>query len=159
MELKEASVSLKVPLPVLKRMVTEGLISSPLDGMSIHTVSVLGHLLGKKWFAGVVMKGIKSRRERVAVALFPDYDKIDRYILNTYLNEPEGKQVSIYMLRYQLNKSFSADIKDERIRRLRQVAYDIRRDRTRMKLGKSNITYADLLGIGTGRKEMNEKGL
>ncbi len=132
MELKEASVSLKVPVQVLKRMVTEGLISSPLDSMSIHTVSVLGHLLGKKWFAGVVMRGIRSRRERVTVALFPDYDKIDLYILNTYPNDPEGKHVSIFMLRYRQNKSFSADIKDERIRRLRQVAYDIRRGRTRI---------------------------
>jgi len=157
MDLKEASVSLKVPVTVLNRMAKDGLLGNPLDERDIHTVSVLGHLLGKKWFAGAVLKEIKMRRERITVALFPDYDKIDLYILNTYLNEPEGKQVPVYLLQYRLKKAFSAEIGNERIRKLRQVAYDIKRGRSKLKLGKSAITYAELMGIEIDSKKRQQR--
>src|SRR5512139_2718769 len=102
MELKEASQSLKIPLRALERMARDGLISNPLDDMSIRSVSLLSHLWRERWFAGEILKGIRSRWDRTILCLFPGYDKIDRYVLNTYLNETEGKHVAVYILRHRV---------------------------------------------------------
>ncbi len=152
MELKEASVSLKVPVTILKRMAKDGLLGNPLDERDIHTVSVLGHLLGKKWFAGAVMKGIKSRWERVLISLFPEHDKIDRYVLNTYLNETGERNVPLEIVRYRVKKAFNVEMDYERMRKLRQLAYDIRRGRLKFSLGNNSISYAELIRISVETK-------
>jgi hypothetical protein len=147
MELKEASESLKVPVRVLERMARDGLISNPLDEASIRAVSLLGHVWRERWFAGAVMRGIKSRKERILLVLFPDYNKIDRYVLNTYLNDPDGKNIAVEILKYRVRKAFLVNVDEKRIFKIRQVAYDIKRGKLKLKLGHLSLNYGDILGV------------
>ena len=147
MDLGEASSSFGIPLPVVKRMHKEGLLQVPLDEDGIRSLSFLSCLWGKRWFAGTLLKGIRSRRERLLLALFPEYGKIEFYVLNTYLNGGEDQLISIATLQQRIKRSFGADYSEVRIRQVRQSAYDIRRGRLKLKAGSANMNFADLLGL------------
>ena len=134
-------------MSVLRRMEKEGLLPRPLDEAGVRDLSFIGHLWGKKWFVGAVLRGIRSRRERLLLALFPEYGRIEFYVLNTYLATEEAEVISIAALQHRIKKSFSADFSEERIRGLRQTAYDIKRGRLKLKAGPAGMSYADLLGL------------
>ena len=101
MKLKEATETFRIPAKILARMEKEGLIGFPLDEAGIQALAVLSRLWGRPWFIGESLRGIKVR-ERTMLLLFPDYNKIDRYILNTFMNEPCMKKVSTEVLRYRV---------------------------------------------------------
>jgi hypothetical protein len=152
MDLKEVSSSFGIPLSVLRRMEKEGLLPCPLDEAGVRNLSFIGHLWGKKWFAGAVLRGIRSRRERILLALFPEYGRIEFYVLNTYLAVEEDEVISVASLQHRIKKSFSADFSEQRIRQLRQTAYDIRNGRFKLKTGSANISYAELLGLARNKE-------
>jgi hypothetical protein len=150
--MREASSSFGIPLTVIMRLHKEGLLQAPLDEAGIRELSFLSHLWGKRWFAGAVLRGIRSRRERLLLALFPDYGKIEFYVLNTYLAVEEDEVISVASLQHRIKKSFSADYSEQRIRQLRQTAYDIRNGRFKLKTGSANISYAELLGLARNKE-------
>jgi len=78
--------------------------------------------------------------------LFPDFDKVDRYILNTFLGETNMRNISSEVVRYRVNRAFGVDVDSGRIRRMRKIAVDIRRKKLKFQLGKLNPTYAEILG-------------
>lgn len=125
----------------------EGLLQVPLDQDGIRSLSFLSYLWDKKWFADALLRGVRSRRDRLLLALFPEYGKIEFYVLNTYLNGGEDLVISIATLQHRIKRSFGADFSELRIRQLRQTAYDIRRGRLKVKLGQGDINLADLLGL------------
>lgn len=147
MELKEAAATFGIPSKVIVRMEKEGLISLPLDDAGISALSVLSRLWGRMWFVSETLKSIRGVRERTMLLLFPDYDKIDRYILNTFLGETNMRNLSSEVVRYRVNRAFSSDVDTERIRRLRKAAVDIRRKKLKLQLGKLNLSYAEILGL------------
>jgi hypothetical protein len=124
-------------------MASEGLIGDPLDDDGVRVLSVLGNLWGKKWFAGAALKGVKGTKERMMLLLFPDYGKIDRFVLGAFLNNQSGKKVSAEVLRYRAKKAFNVGIDLQRIRKIRQNAYDIKRGKRTLAIGKLKINYAD----------------
>jgi len=147
MELKEAGALFGIPSKVIVRMEREGLISLPLNDAGVAALSVLSRLWGQKWFVSESLKSIRSARERVMLLLFPEYDKVDRYILNTFLGETNLKNLPSEVVRYRVKRAFAADVDSERIRRLRKTASDIKRRKLKLLLGKLSLTYADLLGV------------
>jgi hypothetical protein len=147
MELKEAAATFGIPSKVIVRMEKEGLISLPLDDAGISTLSVLSRLWGRMWFVSETLKSIRGVRERTMLLLFPDYDKIDRYILNTFLGETNMRNLSSEVVRYRVNRAFGVDVDSGRIRRLRKAAIDIKRKKLKLQLGKLNLSYAEILGL------------
>jgi hypothetical protein len=147
MELKEAINTFGIPLKIIVRMEREGLICLPLDDAGVAVLSVLGRLWGRMWFVAESLKSIRNTRERTMLLLFPEHDKVDRYILNTFLGESNLKNLSIEVVRYRVKRAFAADVDGQRIRKLRKTAWDIRRKKLRLQLGKLSLTYADLLGV------------
>jgi hypothetical protein len=147
MQLSEAAGSFGIPAKVITRMEREGLISLPLDNAGIAALSVMGQLWGRMWFVAESLKSIRSPREKAMLLLFPDYDKVDRYILKTFLGESNMKNLSSEVVRYRVKRAFAADVDMTRVRKLRKAAYDIRRKKTKLALGKLSLDYADLLGI------------
>ena len=146
MNLKEAASSSGIPVPVIRRLQKEGLLREPLDEDGIRDLSFLGSLWGRRWFAGAVLRGIRDKRDRFLLALFPEYGKMDFYVLKSYL-VGTGEIVSVPMLQHRIRRAFSVEISEERILKLRQTAYDIRRGRLKLRTGTAVISYADLLGI------------
>jgi len=147
MQLKEASASFRIPVKVIARMEREGLISLPLDDLGISALSVMGQVWGRTWFVAEVMKSVRNVRDKVMLLLFPGYDKIDRYILKTFLGEANLKSLPSEVVNFRVKRAFGADIELARVRRLRKVAREIRRKNTKLVLGKLTLDYADLLGI------------
>ena len=147
MDLREASTLFGIPLTVLKRMRTEGLLRDSLDENNIRELSFLSHLWGKRWFAGALLRGIRSRRERMLLALFPEYGKIEFYVLNTYLNREEDQAISVASLQHRIKRSFAVDYSELLIRQIRQTAYDIKRGRLKTRAGSADINCSDLLGL------------
>jgi len=147
MDLREAASTFGIPSKVIARMEKEGLICLPLDDGSMRALSVLSQLWGKKWFVAESLKSVRSSKERTLLLLFPDYDKVDRYILNTFLGECTGNTVATEVLRYRVKRAFAMDVDVEKIRRLRQTAYDIKRRKVKLALGKMSLDYAEILGV------------
>jgi hypothetical protein len=147
MQLSEAAASFGVPAKVIARMEREGLISLPLDDAGVAALSVMGQLWGRTWFVAEAMKSVRSARDKVMLLLFPDYDKIDRYILKTFLGEANLKNLSSDVVKYRVKRAFASDVDMTRVRKLRKAAHDIRRKKTKLILGKLILDYADLLGI------------
>ena len=146
MYLKEAVKEFGIPARIIARMEKEGLIGFPLDEQCIQALSVLSRLWGQPWFVGASLKGIRAR-ERTMLFLFPGYDKIDRYILNTFLGEPCMKKVPTEVLRYRVKMAFGAHVESQRISSLRKVAADVRGRRKTLVLGHLSLNYADILGV------------
>ena len=146
MYLKEAVKEFGIPAGIIARMEKEGLIGFPLDEAGIHALSVLSRLWGRSWFVGASLKGIRAR-ERTMLFLFPGYDKIDRYILNTFLGETFMKKVPTEVLRYRVKMAFGAHVESQRISNLRKVAADVRGRRKTLVLGHLSLNYADILGV------------
>jgi hypothetical protein len=146
MKLKEATELFRLPSKFITRMEKEGLIIFPLDDASIRILSALSHLWGQPWFIAASLKGVRAR-ERTMLLLFPEYDKIDRYILNTFMNETCMKKVSTEVLRYRVKIAFAADVDVQRIRDLRKVAADVRGRKKKLVLGNLSLDYADILGV------------
>jgi len=146
MNLKEATKEFGIPARIIARMEKEGLICLPLDEAGSQALSVLSQLWGRHWFIGESLRGIRVR-ERTMLLLFPEYNKIDRYILNTFLGEPCMKKVSTEVLRYRVKMAFAADVESQRIRSLRNVAADVRGRKKKLVLGNLSLNYADILGV------------
>jgi len=146
MYLKEAVKEFGIPAGIVARMEKEGLIGFPLDEAGIHALSVISQLWARPWFVGASLKGIRAR-ERTMLFLFPGYDKIDRYILNTFLGEPCMKKVPTEVLRYRVKMAFGAHVESQRISSLRKVAADVRGRRKTLVLGHLSLNYADILGV------------
>ncbi len=147
MELKEASTTFGLPSKIIARMENEGLISLPLDDAGINALSVLGRLWGRTWFVAESLRSIRGARERGMLLLFPGHDKIERYILNTFLGETNLRNLSSEVVRYRVNRAFGVGVDSGRILRLRKIAVDIRRKKLKFQLGKLNLSYADILGL------------
>ena len=147
MKLSEAAESFGIPAKVIARMEREGLIRLPLDDTGVAALSVMGQLWGRTWFVAEAMKSVRSARDKAMLLLFPDYDKIDRYILKTFLGEANLKSLPSEVVNFRVKRAFGADIELARVRRLRKVAREIRRKNTKLVLGKLTLDYADLLGI------------
>jgi len=147
MKLSEAAESFGIPAKVIARMEREGLISLPLDNAGVAALSVMGQLWGRMWFVAESLKSVRSARDKVMLLLFPDYDKIDRYILKTFLGEVNMKNLPSEVVRYRVKRAFSSDVDMARVRKLRKAAQDILRRKMKLTLGKLTLDYSDLLGI------------
>lgn len=146
MELREAVAAFGIPAKIITRMEKEGLICIPLDDAGVNALSVISRLMSQTWFLAESLRGIKAR-ERTMLLLFPDYNKIDRYILNTFLNLPVVKNLPTEVMKYRVKLAYSANVDENRIRKLREVAVNIRLKQKKFVLGKLSLTYADILGI------------
>lgn len=146
MNQREAAAAFGIPENVIVRMAREGLIGLPLDDDGVRALSVLGQLWDRNWFIAAALKA-KRARERTMLLLFPEYSKVDRYILNTFLNEDGKKYLATSLLQYRVRMALGAHVDTQRIQELRKVAARIRGRKMKLTVGKVSISYADILGL------------
>lgn len=58
---------------------------------------------------------------------FPEFGKIERYILSSYLNLKPGMKLSVKEMIRRIHEHFKLDYQGSKIRRVRQIAYNLRR--------------------------------
>lgn len=146
MNQKEATAAFGIPENIIVRMAKEGLVSLPLDDDGVSALSVLGQLWDKHWFIAAALKA-KRARERTMLLLFPEYSKVDRYIMNTLLNEDGRRHLATSLLQYRVRMALDAHVDTQKIQVLRKAAARIKGRKMKLTVGKVSICYADILGL------------
>lgn len=130
MNVEEAATKFSpVSLKALKRMVDEGLLSEPLNEEDQHALSVLSQLWSDEWYVAQMNMSFKPNKRALMLA-FPNFGKIERYILNSYLpNEHKKKsRVSVHEVSVRLRDHFHINYPEFKIKRIRQIAYNMLRN-------------------------------
>jgi len=129
MNLEEASTKFRpVSLKALKRLVNDGLISVPLTEADQHTLSFLCQIWSSEWYVAQMNMTFKPDKRALMLA-FPNFGKLERYILNSYLPDEFKKKsrVSIQEVSKRIREYFHIDYPDFKIKRIRQIAYNMLR--------------------------------
>ncbi|MFZ4859011.1 MAG: hypothetical protein ACOYL3_21760 [Desulfuromonadaceae bacterium] len=117
-----------VSLKALKRMVDEGLISEPLNESDQYAMSVLCRLWSDEWYVAQMNMTFKPDKRALMLA-FPNFGKVERYILCSYLPK-EGRprvRVSVQDVANNLRIYFHIEYPAFKIKRIRQIAYNMLR--------------------------------
>lgn len=117
-----------IPLKALKRMVYEGLLTEPLDEKGQHALQLLSRIWADEWYVARMNLSFKSDKRALMLA-FPNFGKIERYILCSYLPK-EGKprvRISVQDVANNLRIYFNIEYPELKIKRIRQIAYNMLR--------------------------------
>lgn len=145
MNLKEAAEKFRpISLKTLKRLVDDGLISVPLSSMDQYALSILSQIWTSEWYVAQMNKTFKPDKRALMLA-FPDFGKIERYILNSYLPDKFKKKsrVSVREVAERIREYFHIDYPEFKIKRIRQIAYNMLRS-SRGESRKRFLALADL---------------
>ena len=129
MNLEQAAQQYKpVPLKALKRMVGEGLLTEPLDEKDQHALQLLSRIWSDEWYVARMNMSFKSDKRALMLA-FPNFGKIERYILKYYLPKENGPRyrVSVRDVANNLRTYFHIEYPELKIKRIRQIAYNMLR--------------------------------
>lgn len=129
MNVEEAAAKYRpISLKALKRMVEEGLLSETLNEWDQQVLSILSRLWSDEWYVAQMSMSFKPNKRALMLA-FPNFGKIERYILNSYLPDKYKKKsrVSIQEVSKRLRDHFHIDYPEFKIKRIRQIAYNILR--------------------------------
>lgn len=130
MNLEQAAQQYKpVPLIALKRMVSKGLLAEPLDEKDQYALQLLSQLWADEWYVARMNMSFKSDKRALMLA-FPNFGKIERYILNSYLPKEHGPKyrVSVRDIANNLRTYFHIEYPELKIKRIRQIAYNMLRN-------------------------------
>ncbi|MRR22123.1 hypothetical protein EG830_03985 [bacterium] len=129
MKLEQAAeIYRPVPLKALKRMAVDGLLTEPLDEKDQHALQLLSRLWADEWYVARMNMSFKSDKRALMLA-FPDFGKIERYILSSYLpkeHEPRFR-VSVRDVANNLRIYFHIEYPESKIKSIRQIAYNMLR--------------------------------
>lgn len=129
MNLEQAAQQYKpVPLKALKRMVSEGLLTEPLDEKDQHALQLLSGIWPDEWYVARMNMSFKSDKRALMLA-FPNFGKIERYILSSYLPKEHGPRyrVSVRDVANNIRTYFHIEYPEFKIKRIRQIAYNMLR--------------------------------
>ena len=129
MNLNEAAEKFRpISLKTLQRLVDDGLISMPLSDMDQYALSILSQIWSSEWYVAQMNKTFKPDKRALMLA-FPDFGKIERYILNSYLPDKFKKKarVSVREVAERIRGYFHIEYPEFKIKRIRQIAYNMLR--------------------------------
>ncbi len=115
---------------VLERLVEDGIIAVPFSEQDRNVLTALSLIWKDEWYVAQMNKSFKPDK-RVMMLAFPDFGKIERYILSSYLNLKPGMKISIKKMASRIQMYFKLDYPVFKIRRVRQIAYNLRRHERR----------------------------
>lgn len=129
MNLEQAAHFQPVSLKALKRMAAEGLLTEPLGKEDQHALKLLSRLWADEWYVAQMNMSFKSDKRALMLA-FPNFGKIERYILSSYIpKEHESKiRVSVKDVVNNLRIYFHIEYPENKIKRIRQIAYNMLRN-------------------------------
>jgi hypothetical protein len=129
MNLEQAAQQYRqIPRNALKRMVEEGLLTDPLDEKDQHALQLLSQLWADEWYVARMNMSFKSDKRALMLA-FPNFGKIERYILSSYLPKDDKPRVrvSVQDVANNLRIYFHIEYPKFKIKRIRQIAYNMLR--------------------------------
>lgn len=130
----EPKIDFEFSKKILAKMVTDGVISSSPTEEDKLFISSLGRIWTDEWYVAQMCKRFRPEKRAVMLA-FPDLDKIERYILNSYLNPEPGVKLPVTAVVANIDRYLGVQNYDKNnVKRIRQIAYNILRgSRRKMK--------------------------
>lgn len=125
MDIKEARKYADLPEKVYQRLIKDGIIGEDITDDDIRGLSFLAHVWGNRVYLKMQLAALR-KKERAELVLFPNFSKIELYILRTYLNLPEGKSIEVNDIKQRLKKYMGVRVSTATIRRVRGKAYNLR---------------------------------
>lgn len=127
MDLNTAITKFKpISQKVLKRLADDSIIDIPLTDGDQQLLTSLCRIWTNEWYVAQMNKTFKPEKRAVMLA-FPDFGKIERYILSSYLNLKPRMELRVRDMASRIQKHFKVEYPHFKIRRVRQIAYNLRR--------------------------------
>lgn len=111
---------------VLKRLADDGIIKNPFTDGDQQFLASLCRIWTNEWYVAQMNKSFKPEKRAVMLA-FPDFGKIERYTLSSYLNLKPRMELRVKDMAARIQKHFKVEYPHFKIRRVRQIAYNLRR--------------------------------
>lgn len=111
---------------VLERLIEDGIIAEQLSERDRIVLTALSRIWKDEWYVAQMNKSF-SVDKRAMMLAFPDFGKIERYTLSSYLNLKPGMKLSVKEMARRIREHFKMDYPASKIRRVRQIAYNLRR--------------------------------
>lgn len=111
---------------VFERLAEDGLVTAPLSEHDRKFLSALSRIWKDEWYVAQMNKTFTVDKRAMMLA-FPDFGKIERYVLSSYLNLKPGMKLSVKEVARRIRQHFLLDYPAFKIRRVRQIAYNMRR--------------------------------
>lgn len=111
---------------VLERLVDDGIVKPPFSEHDRNFLTALSRIWRDEWYVAQMNKSFTVDKRAMMLA-FPEFGKIERYILSSYLNLKPGMKLSVKEMTRRIREHFKLDYPSSKIRRVRQIAYNLRR--------------------------------
>lgn len=116
-----------IPSAVIKKLVADGFVATPLTQNDRNFLTALGRLWKNEWYVAQMNKSFTVNKRAMMLA-FPDFGKIERYVLSSFLNLKPGMKLSVKEMNRRIIQHFKVEYPAAKIRRVRQIAYNMRRE-------------------------------
>lgn len=111
---------------VLERLVDDGIVEPPFSERDRNFLTALSRIWRDEWYVAQMNKSFTVDKRAMMLA-FPEFGKIERYILSSYLNLKPGMKLSVKEMTRRIREHFKLDYPASKIRKVRQIAYNLRR--------------------------------
>jgi hypothetical protein len=112
---------------ILARMMKDGVISSSPTEEDKKFISRLSRIWTDQWYVAQMCKQFRAEKRALMLA-FPDFDKIERYILSSYLKPELKVKLPVTTVVENIDRFLGVkNYNKNNIKRIRQIAYNILR--------------------------------
>lgn len=115
-----------IPGKVFRRLAADGIIAVPLSESDQQVMAAHCRIWTSEWYVAQMNKSFDLDKRAVMLA-FPNFGKIDRYVLSSYLNLKPEEKISVRKMAERIRKFFQLEYPEVDIKRIRQIAYNLRR--------------------------------
>lgn len=115
-----------IPRDVLERLIEDDIVEEPLTANDKKFLAALSRFWKDEWYVAQMNKAFTPDKRAVMLA-FPDFGKIERYILSSYLNLKPGMKLNVKEMTRRIREHFKLEYPASKIRKVRQIAYNMRR--------------------------------
>ncbi len=113
---------------ITRKLVRDGLISRRITDDDLYFMGLLKRVWTDEWYVAQMCKRFRPEKRAVMLA-FPDFNKIQRYILKSYLKLAPGVKLRVPVVVDRIHTYLGVTNYDKAdIIRIRQIAYNIRRN-------------------------------
>ena len=113
---------------ITRKLVRDGLISRRITDDDLYFMGLLKRVWTDEWYVAQMCKMFRPEKRAVMLA-FPNFNKIQRYILKSYLKLAPGVKLRVPVVVDRIHTYLGVTNYDKAdIIRIRQIAYNIRKN-------------------------------
>ena len=113
---------------ITRKLVRDGLISRRITDDDLYFMGLLKRVWADEWYVAQMCKMFRPEKRAMMLA-FPDFNKIQRYILKSYLKLAPGVKLRVPVVVDRIHTYLGVTNYDKAdIIRIRQIAYNIRKN-------------------------------